>query len=107
MRKTLGCLLADELGIQLRRVGSGNRVTFVEGEQVLSAWMAENAYVSWVVLDRPWELEEELIAALDVPLNLKENSRNQFHPVLTQARAQCLARAWTLPVLPNPGIGGR
>lgn len=107
LRKTLGCLLADELGIQLRRVGSGNRVTFVEGEQVLSAWMAENAYVSWVVLDRPWELEEELIAALDVPLNLKENSRNQFHPVLTQARAQCLARAWTLPVLPNPGIGGR
>jgi hypothetical protein len=53
LRKTLGCLLADELGIQLRRVGSGTRMTFVEGEQALSAWMAENAYVSWVVRDRP------------------------------------------------------
>jgi hypothetical protein len=28
LRKTLGCLLADELGIQLRRVGSGTRMTF-------------------------------------------------------------------------------
>jgi hypothetical protein len=42
LRKTLGCLLAGELGLQLRRVGSGNRKTFVDGEQVLTAWMAEN-----------------------------------------------------------------
>jgi len=64
-------LLADELGIQLLRVGSGNRMTFLEGEQALSAWMAENAYVSWVVRDRPWELQDELITALDMPLNLQ------------------------------------
>src|SRR5690242_5394181 len=62
LRKTLGCLLADDLGIELRRVGSGRRMTFVEGEQTLSAWMAENAYISWVVRDQPWELEDELIA---------------------------------------------
>jgi GIY-YIG catalytic domain len=37
LRKTLGCLLANELGIQLWRVGSGNRMTFIEGEQALSA----------------------------------------------------------------------
>lgn len=43
LRKTLGCLLADEFGIQLRRVGSGSRMTFGAGEQALSAWMAENA----------------------------------------------------------------
>ena len=34
---------ADEFGIQLRRVGSGSRMTFGAGEQALSAWMAENA----------------------------------------------------------------
>jgi hypothetical protein len=107
LRKTLGCLLADELGIQLRRVGSGKRMTFLEGEQALSSWLAENAYVSWVVRDRPWELEDELIAALDLPLNLKGNSRNQFHSVLTQARASCVARARALPAVPNPGIEGR
>ncbi len=31
-RLTLGCLLADRLGIQLRRVGSGTLMTFAEGE---------------------------------------------------------------------------
>jgi hypothetical protein len=98
LRKTLGCLLADELGIQLRRVGSGSRMTFVAGEQVLSAWMAENAFVSWIVRDRPWELEDRLMAALDLPLNLQENRRNRFHPVLTRARAQCVARPPLLPV---------
>ena len=106
LRKTLGCLLADELGIQLRRVGSGTRMTFGAGEQVLSAWMAENALVSWVVREAPWELEDDLIAALDLPLNLKGNQRNPFHRVLSQARAQCVAQARALPVLGNPGIGG-
>lgn len=107
LRKTLGCLLAEELGIQLRRVGSGTRRTFVTGEQVLSAWMEQNAFVSWVACDRPWELEDRLISELDLPLNLEGNSRHQFHRVLTQARARCVAQANELPVLPNPGVGGR
>jgi hypothetical protein len=107
LRKTLGCLLAGELGIQLRRVGSGTRKTFVEGEQALSAWMADNAFVSWVIRERPWELEDDLISALDLPLNLEGNSRNRFHQILTQARARCVAQANSLPVLPNPGMGGR
>jgi hypothetical protein len=106
LRKTLGCLLGDGLGFQLRRVGSGDRLTFVEGEQALSAWMAENAFVSWVVCERPWELEDELIATLDLPLNLHANSHNQFHPVLTAARARCVAQAKALPIVPNLGIGG-
>lgn len=106
LRKTLGCVLADELGIQLRRVGSGSRMTFGAGEQVLSAWMAENAFVSWVVRESPWELEDDLIAALDLPLNLKGNQVNAFHPVLSQVRARCVAQARALPVLGNPGIGG-
>ena len=106
LRKTLGCLLADQLGIQLRRVGSGTRMTFVGGEQVLSAWMAENAYATWVVRDRPWELEDELIRALDLPLNLQGNPHNPFHSVLTGVRAGCVAQARSLPAVPNPGIGG-
>jgi hypothetical protein len=103
LRKTLGCLLAAELGIQLRRVGSGNRLTFADGEQELSRWMAENAFVSWVVHSSPWELEDQLIATLDLPLNLQGNSRNQFHPVLTRVRAKCVEEAKALPILSNPG----
>jgi hypothetical protein len=107
LRKTLGCLLAGELGIQLQRVGDGKRMTFVEGERTLSDWMAENAHVSWVVRGEPWELEDRLIATLDLPLNLKGNKRNRFHSVLSGVRAQCRAQARALPVVPNPGIGGR
>lgn len=82
LRKTLGCLLAEELSIELRRVGSGQRKTFGPGEQRLSAWMADNALVSWVLRDQPWELEETLIAALDLPLNLDGNTRRPLpsHP---------------------------
>jgi hypothetical protein len=73
-------------------------MTFVEGERTLDAWMAENAYVSWIVRDRPWDLEDYLIAALDLPLNLEGNSRNRFYPVLKTARAKCKAQAEALPI---------
>jgi hypothetical protein len=99
LRKTLGILLSDALGIELRRVGSGKRMTFGPGESRLSEWMAENALVSWLVDPEPWLLEERFIADLDVPLNLEGNSRNRFHPELTMRRAQAVARARDLPVL--------
>jgi hypothetical protein len=50
LRLTLGCLLADHLGLELRRVGSGKRMTFTKsGESILSNWMARNAFVAWEV----------------------------------------------------------
>jgi hypothetical protein len=107
LRKTLGCLLADDLGIELRRVGSGTRMTFLRGEQALSAWMDSNARVTWVSRPAPWELEEHLIGSLDLPLNLQGNSRNQFHSSLSAIRAAAVARARSLSPEPNPGVGGR
>ena len=53
------------------------------------------------------ELEDDLIAAVDLSLNLEGNSRSRFHQVLTQTRARCVMQANALPVLSNPGIGGR
>ena len=53
LRKTLGCLLAEELDLELRRVGSGSRRTFVDGEAELSLWMQEHARASWVLQDQP------------------------------------------------------
>lgn len=107
MRKTLGCLLADELGIELRRVGSGTRMTFLAGEQRLSSWMGESARVAWVARPEPWELEDYLINHVDVPLNLDGNGRNAFHPSLSAIRAAAVARARQLPVIANPRVGGR
>ena len=91
LRKTLGCLLADQLGIELRRVGSGTRMTFLDGEQALSAWIAANARVAWIVRSQPWELEDYLIQAVDLPLNLHgtvaiDSMRSSLLPALRLSR---------------------
>ena len=99
LRLTLGCLLANELGIDLRRVGSGKRMTFSTGESRLSEWMEENARVAWFLSEEPWKLEEELISTLDLPLNLAQNSRHGFHPELTRIRREAKAKARELPIL--------
>ena len=44
LRLTLGCLLSDKLGFELRRVGSGKRMTFHVGEKKLSNWI-QNMYM--------------------------------------------------------------
>lgn len=106
LRLTLGCLLADRLSIALRRYGSGSRRHFGAGERDLSRWMAEHARVSWLVVPTPWIVEHELIAHLDLPLNLDQNSNHAFYGSLRQRRADAARVAEALPVLPNPGVGG-
>lgn len=103
LRLTLGSLLSDHLGIQLRRIGSGNRLHFHTGEWLLDEWMAEHAFVSWVAHPAPWVLEDDLIATFDLPLNLMGNGRNAYHARLSRARSYSRVRAFELPVLPNTG----
>jgi hypothetical protein len=78
--------LAKELGLALRFVGTGKRMTFSTGDARLSAWMEKNAKVVWQVCHEPWKLEEELISILDLPLNLDQNERHGFHPELSRMR---------------------
>ncbi|MFI2302375.1 GIY-YIG nuclease family protein [Actinacidiphila glaucinigra] len=95
LRLTLGCLL----GLELRLVGSGTRMTFGKaGEAALSQWMAENARVCWIEQDEPWAMESELISELDLPLNLDQNRHNAFHDRLKELRAQARQRARELPI---------
>jgi hypothetical protein len=54
LRLSLGCLLSKQLGIQLRRVGSGKRMTFAAGEQRISEWLEDNARVAWFPCG-PWK----------------------------------------------------
>ncbi|MFD1830569.1 GIY-YIG nuclease family protein [Streptomyces desertarenae] len=95
LRLTLGCLL----GLELRRVGSGRRMTFGEaGEAELTRWMAEHACVCWVEHPEPWMVESDLITRLDLPLNLDQNRHNNFHARLTEIRAQARQRAREMPI---------
>lgn len=87
LRLSLGYLLSEQLGIELRCVGTHNRIHFgKEGESKLSAWLAENAYVTWMVCPEPWLVEEELVATLSLPLNLDRSGRHPFHAVLSAIR---------------------
>jgi hypothetical protein len=86
LRLTLGCLL----GLELRRVGSG--------EATLSQWMADNARVCWIERSEPWDLESKLISQLDLPLNLDQNRHNAFHSRLKELRAQARQRARELSI---------
>ena len=106
LRRSLGCLLAGQLGIELRRYGSGDRRHFGVGEQFLSGWMHDNALVSWIVHPQPWLLEPDLIKVLDLPLNSDGNRGNPFYNRLKAAREDASRRAGDLPILPNPGTGG-
>lgn len=76
LRLTLGCLLANKLGIELRSVGSGNRMTFGPGEAKLSEWMAENASVVFHVCERPWETEAELIPSVCLRTEITTSTRD-------------------------------
>jgi len=100
LRLTLGCLL----GIELRRIaskknpGTAKRMTFGRaGEQRLSRWMDEHAYVVWKVCENAWDIEHRLLAQLDLPLNLDDNQHGGFHATLTEIRASARATARELP----------
>jgi hypothetical protein len=105
LRKTLGCLLADDLGIALRRVGSGDRYTLTNpGEQRLDAWMADHCRVAWREVAAPWQLEREILSSgLILPLNIRDNPSLAHTAVVQAARATAMRAADALPVIGDSG----
>ena len=99
LRRSLGILLATESDFPLRRVGSGNRMTFTHlGEQWLDRWMEENAFVSWTEHATPWKLEDELLQTLSLPLNIKGNQDHIFSSTLNKSRKDAIRNARSNPV---------
>lgn len=89
LRRTLGCLLSDQLNIRLALYGRKKRGHFGPGEEILSEWMGENAFVTWLVHDEPWIHEDELIKTVNLPLNLRGNEPHPFYPILSAIRKEC------------------
>ena len=74
LRRSLGVLLTEQSDFPLRRVGSGKRMTLTHlGEQWLDNWMENNAFVCWQEHPAPWEVEEELLGTLSLPLHIERN----------------------------------
>lgn len=101
LRLSVGCLIGPSLGFQLRRVGSGTRMTFSSGEAVLSKWFEKSVSVAWVPHPEPWVVESEAISSMYLPLNLDQNSGHPFHPVLSAARKAAKEVAKELQILPK------
>lgn len=99
LRRSLGVLLTDQSNFPLRRVGSGKQMTFTHhGEQWLDDWMENNAFVVWIEHPAPWELEEELLSTLSLPLNIKGNAGHLFAGELSQLRKDAIKQAKEQPV---------
>jgi hypothetical protein len=105
LRKTLGCLLSDDLAIMLRRVGSGARYTLSNpGEQRLDKWMGDHARVVWLQTLEPWRVERDILAScIPLPLNVRDNPCVAHTEVLRGARAAAMRRADELPILVDSG----
>jgi hypothetical protein len=105
LRRTLGCLLSDQLTIQLRRVGSGGRYTFTNpGEQRLDDWMKQHAFVTWVETGTPWELEKQLLSSgLRLPLNVDGNPWAEAVALVKAVRLKARQGADQLAVVIDSG----
>jgi hypothetical protein len=68
------------------------------GEQWLDNWMEENAFVCWVKHPAPWELEEELLGTLSLPLNIKGNKDQLFSDELNRLRKHAIRLAREMPI---------
>lgn len=84
LRLSLGCLLADELDISLNKYGSS--IHFGDGEKKLSEWIKNNTFVAFQVCDEPWNVEDEAIKTLVLPLNIRDNEYSVFKKPLENIR---------------------
>lgn len=91
LRRTLGVLLADQLGLTLGlHVG---RPTYGDnGEARITRWLHENAQVAWVVDPEPWNVEQELLHTAVLALNIDGRSDDFVRSISTR-RSQALAAA--------------
>ncbi|MGI3900804.1 MAG: GIY-YIG nuclease family protein [Janthinobacterium lividum] len=104
LRLTLGCLLAERLGIRLRRVGSGSRYTFTNpGEIVLDKWIGAHAHLAFAAIEKPWEVEDHLLSTLSLPLNLGGNRTHAYAAELSGMRLLAKRGADAMPVVVDSG----
>jgi hypothetical protein len=59
--------------------------------------MHGHGFVVWNVCDNAWDIEDDLVAELDLTLNLEGNARGGFHHTLRDIRARARAEARRAP----------
>jgi hypothetical protein len=92
LRRTLASLLAIPLKLRFDRTVGGRPVLSPACERRLTDWLDQEARVAWLVCERPWEAERQILATgPKLPLNI-QGSSDPFSKVLSGLRAELLAR---------------
>ena len=92
LRLSLGCLLREECGLELRSA-SRDHYDWGAGEENLTEWMADHAFVAWHVHGDPETLEAGAIVRYRPPLNIKGNRQHPFCEHLVALRKRCKGEA--------------
>jgi hypothetical protein len=92
LRLSLGALLIDELGLQVKSHGK-RKISFGNTEGKLTDWILRNGHVAWFRHEQPWEVEINLIHRFIPPLNLDDNPKNPFAEILEEKRAELKSQA--------------
>jgi hypothetical protein len=91
-RFVLASLLREELALTPRR--SASKIVLDNGDNYrLRQWQLKHLSLTWCVRERPWEVEGEVIALMEPPLNSSGNRGHPFYSRVSSARAVFRAAA--------------
>jgi hypothetical protein len=91
-RFVLASLLLDELELKPR--GTVSKVVLDRDDNArLRQWQLAHLSLSWCTRERPWEVEEAVIALMQPPLNSAANRAHPFFARVSAARAAFRAAA--------------
>lgn len=85
-RFVLASLLLNEL--KLRPRVTAKKVVLDAGDNLrLRLWQLEHLEITWCARERPWEIEDAVIALTQPPLNSAGNRAHPFYAQVARARA--------------------
>jgi hypothetical protein len=100
LRFALAALLLEEL--KLRARPTVKKVTLDQEDNArLREWQSAYLALTWCERDRPWEIEDVVIASMQPPLNCAGNASHPFHPRISSARAALRTAARTTHAAPQ------
>jgi hypothetical protein len=77
------------------------------GEQWLDAWMAQNAFVTWIEHPEPWAVEATVFSKLSLPLNIQDNRDHPFSAELGRRRSEAKEKARTSAIAQEGNLARR
>ncbi|MCW2583999.1 MAG: hypothetical protein JWQ53_2789 [Klenkia sp.] len=84
LRRSLAALLSEQQGWHSR--WTTRPVLVNRDELALSEWMTQTLQLTWAEHPEPWTVEAAVIAELEPPLNLADNTAHPLHGHVSDAR---------------------